>query len=115
MTNMPHPDLLGWFAAHRVARLATVDANAAPTLVPVCFAMLDLDGELSVVIAIDEKPKSVAGRELRAGPRPMDLEERHVGDLHQGRPSPTAVRDAAALLKRVADERILYAASRNWR
>jgi PPOX class probable F420-dependent enzyme len=64
MTTRPQPDLLVWFAAHRVARLATVGEENAPTLVPVCFAVLDLAGEPSVVIAIDEKPKSVSGREL---------------------------------------------------
>ena len=38
----------------RVARLATADADGAPHLVPVCFA---LDGE-SIYITIDQKPKS---------------------------------------------------------
>jgi PPOX class probable F420-dependent enzyme len=41
------------FAAARVARLATADADAVPHLVPVTFA---LDGG-AIVFAIDHKPK----------------------------------------------------------
>ena len=37
----------------RVARLATADANGAPHLVPVCYAIIDD----SLYISIDEKPK----------------------------------------------------------
>lgn len=61
-----HPDIehFAWFAAHRVARLATVDAAGEPTLVPVCFAVLETDIRPAVAIALDEKPKSVATREL---------------------------------------------------
>jgi PPOX class probable F420-dependent enzyme len=41
------------FAAARVARLSTVDANGNPHLVPVTFAV---NGD-TVVIAVDAKPK----------------------------------------------------------
>ncbi len=37
----------------RVARLATADANGAPHLVPVCFALIGA----SLYITMDEKPK----------------------------------------------------------
>lgn len=54
------------FAAARVARLATVDADGHPHLVPVTFAV---DGD-RVYIAIDSKPK-----------RSMDLKRlRNIGD-----------------------------------
>jgi PPOX class probable F420-dependent enzyme len=42
------------FAAARVARLGTVDANGNPHLVPICFA-LDDD---TVYSAVDAKPKT---------------------------------------------------------
>ena len=47
------------FAAARVARLATADADAVPHVVPVTFAVV---GD-TIVIAIDTKPKS--GRPLK--------------------------------------------------
>jgi len=46
---------------HRVARLATVDANGAPTLVPVCFVF---DGN-ACYLPIDEKPKRSAPERLK--------------------------------------------------
>ncbi|MEJ1979085.1 MAG: TIGR03668 family PPOX class F420-dependent oxidoreductase [Acetobacteraceae bacterium] len=42
-----------FLAHHRVARLATADRNAAPHVVPVCFAV---SGD-ALYITIDEKPK----------------------------------------------------------
>ncbi|GGO89979.1 TIGR03668 family PPOX class F420-dependent oxidoreductase [Wenjunlia tyrosinilytica] len=42
-----------WFAAARIARLATADPSAHPHLVPVVFA---LDGD-TLVLAVDHKPK----------------------------------------------------------
>jgi PPOX class probable F420-dependent enzyme len=44
----------------RVARLATIDANGGPHLVPVCFAY---DGE-RLYTAIDHKPKRVPAERL---------------------------------------------------
>jgi PPOX class probable F420-dependent enzyme len=46
---------------HRVARLATVDAEAQPMVVPVCYAF---DGR-RFYTPIDEKPKSVAAGDLK--------------------------------------------------
>jgi PPOX class probable F420-dependent enzyme len=41
---------------HRVARLATVDASGAPSVVPICYAF---DGDI-LYTPIDEKPKRVS-------------------------------------------------------
>jgi PPOX class probable F420-dependent enzyme len=46
---------------HRVARLATADAQGQPFVVPICYAF---DG-LHVYMALDEKPKSVAPARLK--------------------------------------------------
>lgn len=49
-----------YLAAHRVARLATVNADGTPTVVPICFAT---DG-ITVYSALDAKPKSVPPTDL---------------------------------------------------
>lgn len=41
----------------RVGHLATADGDGTPSVVPVCFALFDLEGEPALAIAIDEKPK----------------------------------------------------------
>jgi PPOX class probable F420-dependent enzyme len=46
---------------HRVARMATVDAEARPMVVPICYAF---DGNYFYT-PIDEKPKSVAAGDLK--------------------------------------------------
>jgi PPOX class probable F420-dependent enzyme len=46
---------------HRVARLATSDADGQPATIPICYAF---DGEY-LYVAIDEKPKSVPDHELK--------------------------------------------------
>jgi PPOX class probable F420-dependent enzyme len=46
---------------HRVARLATADLRARPSVVPICYAF---DGE-KIYSPLDEKPKSVEARRLR--------------------------------------------------
>ena len=62
MTDAPLPAHLEAFLnAQRVARLATVDAQSRPHVVPVCFAYADG----VVYIALDAKPKRVPVRELR--------------------------------------------------
>ncbi|MGH2616499.1 MAG: TIGR03668 family PPOX class F420-dependent oxidoreductase [Thermomicrobiales bacterium] len=48
---------LAFVRDRRVGRLATADSGGRPSVVPVVFAVLALDGEPAVVIAIDEKPK----------------------------------------------------------
>ncbi len=58
----------------RVGRLATADENGSPTLVPVCYALDD-----SVFYTpLDEKPKRVAGTQLR---RVHNIEARHEATL----------------------------------
>lgn len=58
----------------RVARLATADENGSPHLIPVCYAF---DGARFYIV-LDEKPKRVAGRELR---RVRNIEARHEASL----------------------------------
>jgi len=52
---------LAFIRRHRVARMATVDAEARPMVVPVCYAF---DGN-NFYTPIDEKPKSVAAGDLK--------------------------------------------------
>ena len=47
--------------AQRVGRLATVDAAGNPHVVPVCFAV----SEINLYITIDEKPKRATSRPLK--------------------------------------------------
>jgi coenzyme F420-0:L-glutamate ligase / coenzyme F420-1:gamma-L-glutamate ligase len=62
MTDVPLPPQFEAFLnAQRVARLATVDAQSRPHVVPVCFAYTNG----IVYIALDAKPKRVPVRELR--------------------------------------------------
>jgi PPOX class probable F420-dependent enzyme len=58
----------------RVARLATADENGSPHLVPVCYAF---DGS-HFYTPLDEKPKRVAGTQLR---RVRNIESRHEASL----------------------------------
>lgn len=56
-----HPSERDFLARARVGHLATVNRGGTPSVVPVCFVML----EGQVYSAIDEKPKSVPPTELR--------------------------------------------------
>jgi len=60
--------------AQRVARLATVDAEGHPHIVPVCYAF---DG-IRFYIPLDEKPKRVDESKLR---RVRNIEARHEASL----------------------------------
>jgi len=60
--------------SQRVARLGTADEHGTPHLVPVCYAF---DGRC-FYIALDEKPKRVAGMKLR---RVRNIEARHEASL----------------------------------
>lgn len=44
-------------SVHRVAHMATADAAGTPSVIPVCFAVLDDDDAPWIAIALDEKPK----------------------------------------------------------
>ncbi len=67
--NLPHSSALDdlpksaivFLRQARVGRLATASADRRPHVVPVCYAF---DGE-AIVIALDDKPKRVAPRDLR--------------------------------------------------
>lgn len=65
MSTPPTREELAFVAQRRFARLATAGADGAPSVVPICFALIERDGEPSIVIAIDQKPKSVEARELK--------------------------------------------------
>ena len=58
----------------RVARLATADGDGHPHVIPVCYAF---DGT-RFYTPLDEKPKRVAGKELR---RVRNIEARHEASL----------------------------------
>ena len=55
------PDQRQILLASRIGHLATADEDGQPYLVPCCFTVLDD----RIVSAIDDKPKRVAGRQLR--------------------------------------------------
>ena len=50
-------DDLAFLRDRRIGHLATASASGQPSVVPVCYAVLELDGEPVVAIALDEKPK----------------------------------------------------------
>jgi PPOX class probable F420-dependent enzyme len=51
------PDDLAFVRDRRVGHLATADPAGTPSVVPVCYALMETGGAPAVVIAIDEKPK----------------------------------------------------------
>lgn len=51
------PGDLAFVRDRRVGRLATADAFGTPSVVPVCYAVLETGGSPAIVVAIDEKPK----------------------------------------------------------
>ena len=55
-------DLMEFVIGQRVARMASVDTNGRPHVVPICFV---LDGASVIYSAIDLKPKSVETKNLR--------------------------------------------------
>jgi PPOX class probable F420-dependent enzyme len=73
------------FAAARVARLATVSADAHPHVVPIVFAVAE--AQATIYTAVDGKPKS--GRRLRrlanieANPRVSILVDYYADDWSQ--------------------------------
>lgn len=48
---------LAFIQDRRIGHLATADIAGRPSVVPVVYALIDLDGEPAIAIAIDEKPK----------------------------------------------------------
>lgn len=76
-------DLRARVRAARVARLATLDSEGQPHLVPICFV---LDGE-NVYSAVDEKPKRSKRlkrlENIRAHPRVAMLVDHYEEDWSQ--------------------------------
>jgi len=65
---------IAFIQRQRVGRLGTSDAEGHPYVVPVCYIF---DGT-HVIIALDEKPKSVEVRQLK---RVRNIEARHEASL----------------------------------
>ncbi len=77
-----------WLAGQRVARLATADANGAPHVVPVCFALSDEGVGGSLYITIDEKPKDQSRplkrlRNIIANPQVALVSDHYTEDWRQ--------------------------------
>ena len=90
----------------RVARLATADADGAPHVVPVCFALL---GD-KLYIAIDEKPKGQPGAGLKrlrniAQNPSVALVADHYDDADWSRLGWVMVRGRAEILEAGAEHR----------
>lgn len=68
ITHHPSPITyaeLAFLRERRVGRLATVGAGGRPSVVPICYAVIeDAEGDPVVVSALDEKPKTVAVSDL---------------------------------------------------
>jgi PPOX class probable F420-dependent enzyme len=59
----PRAEELAFIRDARVGRLATVDAGGTPSVVPLCFALIE--GDLPFVVSVlDEKPKRVPDAKL---------------------------------------------------
>ena len=58
---VPDADTWAFLSAHRVARLATIDDQGRPHIVPVCFVVDDH----AIYLPLDDKPKRVAPTRLR--------------------------------------------------
>ncbi|SDL31692.1 PPOX class probable F420-dependent enzyme, Rv0121 family [Nocardioides sp. YR527] len=100
------------FADARVARLATVSADAAPRIVPIVFAVA---GDV-LVTAVDHKPKSTTRlrrlEDIAANPRVAVLVDRYDDDWDQlwwaradGVASVHETYDLAPLVAKYADYR----------
>lgn len=59
---MKEPEL-AFVRSQPVARLATIAVDGTPSLVPICFALVDSDGPV-IVSVFDDKPKSVPDENL---------------------------------------------------
>ena len=61
MTGQISPEVHSFIQRHRVARMATADADASPHVIPICYAY---DGS-DIYLVIDRKPKTVSPRGLK--------------------------------------------------
>ena len=96
------PDDLAFIGDRRVGHLATADASGKPSVVPVVYALVALDGDPAIAIAIDEKPKGES-RTLRRVRNIMERPEVAlvVDDYHEDWQSLAwvLVRGAASLVE----------------
>ena len=60
-SSLPNAAERALLETQRVGRLATVDADGMPHVVPVCYALVDR----TLYVVLDEKPKRVAARALK--------------------------------------------------
>jgi PPOX class probable F420-dependent enzyme len=72
MARPPTESELEFVRQRRVGHLGTAGSDGRPVVVPVCYAVVEHDGEPLIVTAIDEKPKSSPARRLR---RVRNIEE----------------------------------------
>lgn len=63
--RLPTEAELAFVAARRVGHLATANAAGVPSVVPICYALIEDDGEPVVVSSLDRKPKSRDVHDLR--------------------------------------------------
>jgi PPOX class probable F420-dependent enzyme len=59
------PADLAFIRERRVGHLATADEDGAPSVVPVCYALIEDVGGATIVTPLDAKPKTVDWRGLR--------------------------------------------------
>ena len=59
------PADLAFILERRIGHLATADEDGAPSVVPICYALIDHDGGSTIVTPLDAKPKTVDWRDLR--------------------------------------------------
>jgi PPOX class probable F420-dependent enzyme len=59
------PDEVAFVRARRVARLATTNESGVPSVVPICYALLEDAGRPVLISALDEKPKSTSVEQLQ--------------------------------------------------
>jgi coenzyme F420-0:L-glutamate ligase / coenzyme F420-1:gamma-L-glutamate ligase len=65
MRHKPTKQEIEFAQSCRFGRLATADATGVPSIVPVCFTVIDHQGDQVIAISIDEKPKSGDPRDLK--------------------------------------------------
>ena len=58
-------DDLAFVREHRVGHLATADGRGQPSVVPICYALIERNGRPELVSVLDEKPKRVTDGALR--------------------------------------------------
>src|SRR4051794_25877067 len=65
MNRRPTDAEIAFLSSHRVGRLATAGTDGCPSVVPFCYAIVEMAQGHAIVSALDEKPKTVAVTDLR--------------------------------------------------